>query len=87
MGGTSGSRVRPWGLPAPIAEWPYRLLGLGYGVLAAGIFVVGSVRQRRGAKALRQGDLVPPLSPLVMWVTFAAIALTIATLALLAIGT
>jgi putative membrane protein len=69
------------------AEWPYRLLGLGYGVLAAAIFVVGSVRQRRGEKALRQGDLEPPLGPLVMWVTFAAIALTTVTLTLLAIGT
>jgi putative membrane protein len=68
------------------ANWPYRLLGLGYGVLAAAIFVVGTVRQRRDTKALEGGDLVSPLGPLVIWLTVAAIALTAATLTLLAIG-
>ena len=66
-------------------EWPYRLLGLSYGVLAAAIFVVGSVRQRRAEKALHQGDL-ETLGPLIMWLTVSAIALTTATLTLLAIG-
>ena len=68
-------------------KWPYRVLGLGYGVLAAAIFVIDAVRQRRGAKALHRGDLEPPLGPFVVWVTVAAIALTTATLILLAIGT
>jgi hypothetical protein len=67
-------------------EWPYRLLGLGYGALAATIFVVGSVRQRHGEAAHRQGDLEPPLGALVMWVAVGAIALTTVTLTLLAIG-
>jgi putative membrane protein len=68
------------------SEWPYRLLGLGYGALAAAIFVIGTVRQRRNETALHQGQL-NELGPLVMWVTVAAIALTTATLTLLAIGT
>jgi hypothetical protein len=66
-------------------KWPYRLLGLGYGVLAAAIFVVGAVRQRRAAKALHYGDPESPLGPFVMWLTVAAIALTTATLTLLTI--
>lgn len=66
------------------SEWPYRLLGLGYGVLAAAIFVVGGVRQRRGEKSLHEGE--QPLGSLVMWLTVGAIGLTTATLTLLAIG-
>ena len=68
-------------------KWPYRLLGLGYGALSAAIFVIGTIRQRRVEKALHRGGYDQLLSPLVMWVTVAAIALTTATLTLLAIGT
>ena len=68
-------------------KWPYRLLGLGYGALAAAIFVIGTIRQRRAEKALRYGGYDQLLSPLVTWVTVAAVALTTATLILLAIGT
>ena len=68
-------------------KWPYRLLGLGYGVLAAAILVLAAVRQRRFAEALQHGDPAPPLGPLVMWLTVAAVALTTATLTLLAIYT
>ena len=67
--------------------WPYRLLGLGYGVLAGAILVLAAVRQRRFAAALQHGDPAPPLRPLVMWLTVAAVALTTATLTLLATGT
>lgn len=67
------------------SEWPYRLLGLGYGVFAAAIFVVGGVRQRRGEEVRHQGDQ-QPLGSLVMWLTVGAIGLTIATLTLIAIG-
>ena len=68
-------------------KWPYRLLGLGYGVLAAAILVLAAVRQRRFAEALQHGDPAPPLGPLVTWLTVAAVALTTATLTLLAIYT
>ena len=65
-------------------RWPYRLLGFGYLVLAAAILVLAAVRQRRFAKALQHGDPAPPLGPIVMWLTVAAVALTTATLTLLA---
>jgi len=68
------------------ADWPYRLLGLGYGALAAAIFVIGAVRQRHREKTLHLGDPELPLGPLVMWLTVAAIALMTATLTLLATG-
>ena len=68
-------------------KWPYQLLGLGYGVLAAAILVLAAIRQRRFAEALQHGDPAPPLGPLVMWLTVAAVALTTATLTLLAIYT
>ena len=67
-------------------KWPYRLLGVGYGALAAAIFVIGAVRQRHREKTLHLGDPILPLGPLVMWLTVAAIALMTATLTLLAIG-
>ena len=68
------------------ANWPYRLLGLGYGVLAAAIFVVGAARQRTVAKAIHHGDPHSPVGVFVVWLTVAAIALMTATLTLLAIG-
>jgi uncharacterized membrane protein YidH (DUF202 family) len=67
-------------------DWPYRLLGLGYGALPAAIFVLGAVRQRHREKTLHLGDPELPLGSLVMWLTVAAIALMTATLTLLAIG-
>ena len=66
-------------------DWPYRLLGLGYAVLAAAIFVVGAIRHRRIARAVRHGEPHTPLVSFVTWLTIAAIALTAATLTVLAI--
>lgn len=66
------------------ARWPLRLLGLGYGVLAVAVLVVGAVRQRRAAEALRRGGYAQLSSPLVMWLTAAAVVLAIGTLVLVA---
>ena len=62
------------------------LLGLGYGALAAAIFVLGALRQRHREKTLHLGDPELPLGARVMWLTVPAIGLTTATLTLLAIG-
>jgi uncharacterized membrane protein YidH (DUF202 family) len=68
------------------ARWPLRLLGLGYGALAVAILVIGGVRQNRVAGALARGSYHQLSSPLVMWLTVAAVALALATLAVVALA-
>jgi len=50
-GGLAVGRVTPEALH--VASWPYVLLGVGYGVLALGLTIVGARRHRR----LRDGIL------------------------------
>jgi putative membrane protein len=68
------------------AQWPFRLLGLGYGALAVIVLVVGAVRQARMAEALRRGGNEQLSSPLVMWLSAGAVALSTATLVLVAVA-
>src|ERR1700739_4105665 len=37
-------------------RWPYKVLGIGYGLLAVVVLVIGAVRPRRSAAALRRGS-------------------------------
>jgi putative membrane protein len=67
------------------ARWPFRVIGIGYGVLAIAALVAGAVRQRRTADALRRGSYEALSSPLVMWLTAAAVLLSIGTVALIAV--
>jgi hypothetical protein len=48
--------------------------------------VIGAVRQRRVAAALRRGDYEELSSPMVMWLTAAAVALAVATLLVIALA-
>jgi putative membrane protein len=67
------------------SHWPLRLLGLGYGALAVAVLVIGGVRQNRVATALRRGSY-EQLSPrMVLWLTATAVALALATLAVVAV--
>jgi uncharacterized membrane protein YidH (DUF202 family) len=68
------------------ALWPLRLLGLGYGVVAIAVLVIGAVRQNQVAAALRRGSYEELSSPLVMWLTAAAVALSLATLVVIAVA-
>lgn len=68
------------------ARLPLRLLGLGYGLVAVAVLVIGAVRQRRVAAALRRGDYEELSSPMVMWLTAAAVALAVATLLVIALA-
>ena len=63
-----------------------RLLGLGYGVVAIAVLVIGAVRQNQVAAALRRGSYEELSSPLVMWLTAAAVALSLATLVVIAVA-
>jgi uncharacterized membrane protein YidH (DUF202 family) len=67
-------------------RWPYRLLGLGYGALAVVVLIAGALRQHRTAKALSLGGFDQLSSPLVMWLTAAAVVLATGTLILVAVA-
>jgi uncharacterized membrane protein YidH (DUF202 family) len=67
------------------ARWPLRLLGFGYGALAVAVLVIGAVRQSRVAAALRRDDYDEISTSLVMWLTAVAVALGLATLAVVAL--
>jgi uncharacterized membrane protein YidH (DUF202 family) len=68
------------------ARWPFRVLGLGYGTLSVAVLVVGAVRQQHVAQALRRSDYDALSTTLVMWLTAAAIALSMVTLTLLVVS-
>ena len=67
------------------ARWPFRVLGIAYGVLAIVVLLIGAVRQQRTAEALRRGSYAALSSPLVMWLTAAAIAIAVGSVILVAI--
>ncbi len=68
------------------AQWPYRVLGLGYAALAVAILLIGAWRQLRSTRALQQGAYEPLSSPLVMAMTGAAVALSVLTMVLVAVA-
>lgn len=68
------------------ATWPFRILGLGYAVLAVAVLVLGGVRQWRTSAALRRGDYDELSAPLVMWLTAAGVLLATGTLVLVAVA-
>ena len=68
------------------ARWPLRVLGIGYGLVAIAVLVIGAVRQRRVASALRRGSYEELSRSLVLWLTAAAVALSIATLVVIAVA-
>jgi putative membrane protein len=67
-------------------RWPYRLLGIGYGLLAVAVLILGAVRQQRAGDALRRGGLNELSSLLVVGLTAVAVALSTATIGLLLAG-
>lgn len=67
------------------ARWPFRALGIGYGVLAVAALIAGALRQRRTAEALRRGTFHELSSPLVLWLTAGGVVLAVGTIALVAV--
>ncbi len=65
------------------ARWPPRLLGVGYGLLALFVFVIGSVRQRDTAAAVRRGSFAPLSRTVVLALTSFSIVLVAGTLAII----
>jgi putative membrane protein len=68
------------------AAWPLKLVGIAYGTLAVAILVIGGLRQNRVAAALRRGAYDELSSRLVWWLTLSAVALALATLAVVAVA-
>jgi putative membrane protein len=64
------------------ARWPFRLLGIGYGLLSVAILLIGVVRQRRTAAAMHRGSFDELTPPLVFWLTAAAVVLSIGAMVL-----
>lgn len=62
------------------ARTPYIVLGAGYAVLAAGVFVLAAVRERQVSDALRHGRYAGVGERGVLGVTLAALVLAMATL-------
>jgi putative membrane protein len=67
-------------------RWPLKVLGFGYGLVAIAVLVIGAIRQRQVASALRRGSYEELSTPLIMWLTAAAVALSIATLVVIAVA-
>ena len=67
------------------ARWPWRLLGIAYGLIAVAVLVLGGVRQQRTAEALRRGSYSELSSPLVMYLTAAAVVVSLAAVVLVAV--
>ena len=65
-----------------VASWPYVLLGVGYGVLAIGMVIVGGQRHRRLARAAAAGVESTLDSRLVTAFTAGGVALGLCTVAL-----
>jgi uncharacterized membrane protein YidH (DUF202 family) len=66
------------------ARWPFRLLGIGYGLLSVAVLLVGAIRQQRAALALRRGAFTELTSPLVAWLTAGGVALSVVAMILVA---
>ncbi len=67
------------------ARWPFRVLGIAYGVIAVAVLVLGAVRQQRTNDALRRGSYSELSSPTVMWLTAGAVAVSLGSIVLVAI--
>ncbi|HZO79314.1 MAG TPA: DUF202 domain-containing protein [Solirubrobacteraceae bacterium] len=68
------------------AQWPFRAVGIGYGVLSVAILLVGALRQQRTSSALRRGEFAELTSPLIAWLTAGAVALSLAAVALVVVA-
>jgi putative membrane protein len=67
------------------ARWPWRVLGVAYGAVAVAVLVLGAIRQQRTADALRRGSYSELSSPLVLYLTAAAVILALGAVILVAV--
>jgi putative membrane protein len=77
-------RVLPDVVDGPV--WPFVVLGLGYGVVAAGVFVAGARREREIEAGLSGQPFRPLGRRLSVALSAAGILLSFATLVVIAVG-
>jgi putative membrane protein len=77
-------RVLPDVVDGPV--WPFVVLGLGYGAVAVGIFFAGARREREIEAGLSGRPFRPLGHMLSRSLSVAGIALTVATLVIIAVG-
>jgi inner membrane protein YidH len=68
------------------ATWPFVALGLGYGIVAGGIFLAGARRQSEIEAGLTGQEFRPLGHWMSMALTLAGVALTLTTLLVIALG-
>jgi putative membrane protein len=68
---------------AHLPKVPFLVLGAGWGVLAVGLVLFGSVRQRAGDRAIRAGGYVHVSPQWLVVLTVYMVALMVATIAVL----
>jgi uncharacterized membrane protein YidH (DUF202 family) len=61
------------------------VLGIAYGLIAVAVLVIGAVRQQRTHDALRRGSYSELSSPTVLYLTAAAVILSLGAVALVTI--
>jgi putative membrane protein len=67
------------------ARWPFRALGIAYGFIAVAVLVIGAIRQQRTNEALRRGSYSELSSPTVLYLTAAAVVVSLGSIVLVAI--
>jgi len=67
------------------ARWPFRVLGIGFGILAVAALVIGALRQQATASALRRGSYAELSTPWVIWLTAAAVILALGSVAIVVV--
>ena len=67
------------------ARWPFRVLGIAYGAIAVAVLVIGAVRQQRTNEALRRGSYSELSSPTVLYLTAAAVVVSLGSIIVIAI--
>jgi len=67
-------------------HWAFRVLGLGYALLAIALLLIGGYRQYEGTQAINRGDYNELSLSVVAWLTAAGVALGAATLIIVGVA-